>query len=244
MKILKKKLLFSLLSETLTEYKPYKWLYYCLSEYRSGSIRDAAVRLAKAGLVDKINRGNQVFFRLTSMGADQFKREVSSWDHIWRVVISLPAPAGGPNRLERELIRLGYKQLARGVYICPLPVSETTKQLFLMPKYLNCGNVIESKRLVVGDDRQWASRLWQLEEIGQKYTDFVNICARLLKLSRQNFGLLNQAKGGFKTVFDLYFKLFLLDPGLPSTLLPSDWQKEEAKKLFIQLSQLAKTAGI
>lgn len=238
MKLLKKKLLFSLLTGAVTEYKSYTWLYYRLSEYRAGSIRDAAIRLEKVGLIDKINRGNRAFFRLTGMGAEQLKKEINAWDKIWRLVISNHKPLG------RELKALGYKQLSRGTYICPFNVTAATKQLFLMPKYLNCGYLLESKRLIVGDDWQIAAKLWRLEEIGQKYADFVNLSSRLLKLSRQNFGLLNQAKGGFKTIFDQYFKLFLLDPGLPTALLPQNWQKEEADKLFVRLSQIAKTAGI
>ncbi|MCX6816253.1 MAG: hypothetical protein NTZ93_00025 [Candidatus Beckwithbacteria bacterium] len=244
MKLLKRKLLFCLKFEKDSEYKPYNFFYYRLSEYAQGSVRDAAVRLEKAGFLDKIIRNNQSFFRLTSMGRERFKREGGSWDKIWRVVVCLPAQAGDHNRLGGQLTALGYKRLSRGVFISPFGVTEATKQLFLQQNWQNSGLVMETKRLVVGDNRQLVRRLWNLDELGQKYSDFVNFASRLLKLGRQNFALLRQAKGGFKTCLDSYFSLFLADPGLPKALWLDDWQQEEAKGLFGRLSVLAKTAGI
>ena len=238
MKLLKKKLLFCLKQEKDSEYKPYSFFYFRLSEYQPGSVRDAAIRLEKAGFLDKIIRNNQAFFRFTTMGKELLKRDIRAWDKIWRVVIS------GHNHLSGELEALGYKRLSRGVFISPFSVTEATKQLFLDHNWQNSGVAMEAKRLVVGDERQVVRRLWGLEELGQKYSDFINSSARLLRLGRQNLALLRQAKGGFKSCFDSYFSLFLVDPGLPKALWLDDGQREEAKRLFKRLAALAKTAGI
>lgn len=250
MKILKTKLLFALDSEENFEYKTYEWLYFRLTEFEPGSVRDAAARLVKAGAVDKIIRGRRAQFRLTANGQDQLLSQMKGlrekkkvWDRIWRVVI-LTQVGFNSRQLRRELKRLGYQKVERAVYITPFSVSEATKQLFLEPKWQNKAQVIESRRLIVGDNLRLARTLWQLDQQAQKYTDFVSLSDRLLRMARKNLVLLRQAKVGFKAVFDRYFSLIMSDPGLPKQLLPSDWQNEEAKELFKRLVELTKTAKI
>ena len=257
MRKLKQKLLFSLASEQDFflkaegyEYKSYQYLYYRLSEFEPGSVRDAAVRLAKTGAVDKIIRNNQARFRLTATGRDRWLKSLAisrgqkrAWDRIWRVVIV--QGAGEDWRwLKRQLRGLGYRRVARGVYVTPLAVSDKTKELLIGKTWTNEVQAIESRRLIVGDDWQLARRLWKLDKIGEKYADFVISAERLLKMARRNLILLQQSKGGFKQAFDGYFRLLISDPGLPKKLLPTDWQADKAKELFLRLSQLAKTAGI
>ncbi|MCG2691653.1 hypothetical protein L6272_02365 [Microgenomates group bacterium] len=250
MKLLKKKLLFCLDIGGDLEYQSYEFLYFRLAEYEPGSVRDAAIRLEKAGLVDKIVRNNQSYFRLTGLGKEQLVKSLnlsrgqqSVWDLIWRLVIVNDAQ-GQSRVLESGLRALGYKRVTRGVYVTPFKVSGPTKQLFLDHKWQNMAQIIESRRLVLGDDQQWARRLWKLDQTSTAYFEFVNFSERLLKMGRKNFSLLKQSKGGFKTALDKYFSLIVSDPGLPRKLLPPDWQAEEARELFNRLVVLAKTAGI
>jgi len=134
--------------------------------------------------------------------------------------------------------------VSRGVYVTPLSVSEQTKQLFLQKKWLNKAQVIESRKLIVGDDLQMARRLWQLDQTAAGYSDFIKVAERLLKIGRKNIVLLRQSKTGFKEVFDRYFNLLMTDPGLPKKLLPPDWQADKAQELFLRLVELTKTAKL
>jgi len=243
MKLLKKKLLFCLSLGEEPEYQAYEFLYFRLSEYEPGSVRDAAIRLERAGFIDKIVRNNQSYFRLTGLGREQLAKRAGLWDRIWRLVI-VNDSQGQSRTLSSGLRALGYQRVTRGVYVTPFKVSERTKQLFLDHQWQNMAQVIESRRLIMSDDQQWARRLWGLEIQAQKYADFVNFSERLLKMGRKNFSLLKQSKGGFKTALDKYFNLIVSDPGLPRKLLPPDWQADEAKELFNRLVVLAKTAGI
>lgn len=243
MKLLKKKLLFCLDLGEEPQYQAYEFLYFRLSEYEPGSVRDAAVRLEKAGLIDKIVRNNQSYFRLTGLGREQLAKKAGLWDRIWRLVI-VNDSQGQSRMLSSGLKAMGYKRVTRGVYVTPFKVSEQTKQLFLDHKWQNMAQIIESRRLVLGDDQQWARRLWKLDQTSTAYFEFVNFSERLLKMGRKNFSLLKQSKGGFKTALDKYFSLIVSDPGLPRKLLPPDWQADEAKELFERLVVLAKTAGI
>lgn len=257
MRALKTKLLFSLASEydflkktEGYEYKSYGFLYFRLSEFEPGSVRDAAVRLTKSGSLDKITRGNQSFFRLTALGRERllgqlavYRGQRKVWDRIWRIVI-VEGLGEDSRQVGAKLQALGYKRVARGVYVTPFFVSKETKDLFLANKWQEKAQVIESRRLVLGDNLKMARTLWRLDKVGAKYDDFIKLSDRLLKVSRKNIMLLQQSKGGFKEVFDRYFYLLLQDPGLPKKLLPPDWQSEKARELFSRLVVLAKTAGI
>jgi len=257
MRTLKLKLLFALASEQDFlrvgegyKYKPYEYLYLRLAEFEQGSVRDAAVRLASEGAVDKITRDNKVYFRLTGAGRERLLKQIpvyrgqrKAWDRTWRLVI-VEGVGDKLRRLQRQLKSLGYKRVSRGVYVTPLAVSEQTKQLFLKKEWLNKAQVIESRKLIVGDDLQLARQLWQLDQTAAGYAEFVRVAERLLKLARRNIVLLRQSKGGFKEVFDRYYWLLKTDPGLPKKLLLPDWQAGKAQELFLRLVELTKTAGI
>ena len=256
MRKLKIKLLFSLASEVdfskksqKYKYGSYNFLYFRLSEYRKGSVRDATVRLVRSGAVDRLIRNKKARFRLTSIGREMLlerlgvKGQVKTWDRAWRVVM-INRVEGMLRQLQKELNGLGYKRVSRGVYLTPLSVSEETKRLFRQKKWLNKAQVIESRRVLVGDDLQLARSLWKLDKQADEYSDFVNIANRLLKMARRNLTLLQQSKNGFKEVFDRYFGLWLQDPGLPKQLLPPEWQADKAKELFLRLVELTKTAKI
>ncbi|HKZ35927.1 MAG TPA: PaaX family transcriptional regulator C-terminal domain-containing protein [Patescibacteria group bacterium] len=250
MKLLKKKLLFALNSQAEIGYHPYDFLYFRLSEFESGSVRDAVVRLEKAGAIDKLTRNNRVQMRITNLGREMLTEEIGvlngprkPWDGRWRIVV-LNGVKNQHHSLLKGLKSLSYRRVARGVYVSPLTVSNATRQLFLDKTWTQLAQIIESRRLILGDDLQWARTLWGLDKLGREYEDFVSLADRLLKISRKNYLLLRQSKGGFKQVFDRYFYLQSADPHLPRQLLPPSWQAEAAKGLFERIVVLAKTAGI
>jgi len=250
MKLLKKKHLFALNSEAEIGYHPYKFLYFRLSEFEPGSVRDAAIRLVNAGAIDKLARNDRSQLRITNLGQQLLTEEigllngpVKPWDRRWRMVV-LNGVKTNHRGLLKALSDLSYRRVARGVYVSPLTVSNATRKLFLDKTWTNMAQIIESRRLILGDDLQWARTLWGLDKLGREYEDFVSLADRLLKISRKNYLLLRQSKGGFKQVFDRYFYLQSADPHLPRQLLPPSWQAEAAKGLFERIVVLAKTAGI
>lgn len=252
MKLLKKKLLFSLFSDQPGRdfsYHGYDYLYFRTSEFDRGSVRDAVNELAAAALVDKLARNRRSWFRLTALGGEVFLKETRQkpvkepWDRRWRLVIVSQIGAS-LRALQRQLKNLGFRRFSRGVYLVPANVSEAAKELLVKAQWQNQVTLIETRQLVSADERQLARNLWHLEKLGGQYDQFITLASRLLKQSRTNLMLLQQAKFGFKAVFDAYFRLVLADPGLPQALLPPDWPAAAAKDLFFRLAELAKTAKI
>jgi len=253
MKLLKKKLLFCLTFDQPGlefAYHSYKYLYFRTSEYEPGSVRDAVNGLTQEGLVDKLKRNRRSWFRVTASGREVLlkslglKARQEPWDKHWRLLIITHKLGASLRPLQRDLQALGYRRLSRGVYLSGANVSEATRALLIKNHWLNQAVVIESRRVLGADDQQLARNLWHLESLGRQYDQFISLADRLLRLSRRNLVLLQQAKFGFKTVFDSYFKLLLSDPGLPKALLPPNWQAEASRELFFRLVELTKTAKI
>lgn len=253
MKLLKKKLLFCLFSDQSGqefEYHDYNYLYFRTSEFDPGSVRDAVNELVAEALIDKLSRNRRSYFRLTSAGREillkNMRPEVREgpWDRRWRIVAIVSKLGSSLRPLQRWLFDLGYRRLSRGVYLCAANVSVQTKEVLIKYHWLNQVVVIESRSLVGSDDQILARNLWGLEDLANEYEQFITLSQRLLSSSRRNLVLLQQAKFGFKTVFDAYFKLQGSDPLLPRVLLPPNWRGEEARSLFFRLVELTKTAKI
>lgn len=249
MKYLKTKLLFALNSEGEDDYHPYSFLYFRASEFDRGSIRDAVGRLVAKKAIDRITRSNNAYFRITGVGREMLaeklgkNRKVTGWDKKWRIVI-LNGLGDDQRQLAKTLVKIGYKRAARGVYITPLPVTEATKRLIVANGWSDRLQMVEAKKLIIGDDIQLTRMLWHLESLSGELEEFIRVADRLLKMARKNNMLLSQSKGGFKEVFDRYFNLELKDPNLPKKLMPNDWPAEKAGELFSRLVVLANTAGV
>jgi DNA-binding transcriptional regulator PaaX len=280
MKVLKRKILFSLASETDFmqnesgfDYKPYKYLYLRLINFSQSSVRDATLQLTESGYIDKIVRNAVPMFRLTSRGRQKLLSfftltwgQKRVWDNIWRLAIISQHKISkqgkrikkrgrktGNNRegssdntqilriLRRNLRSLGFKRLSRGIYITPLPVSGKIKDFYLEnTKYSANITVIESRKLLIGDNQQLAKQVWQLDTLIIKYHQFITNISNLLKKLKQQKRLNQQEKLQFTLILEQYFSLLEADPGLPKKLLPPDWPYDKAQLEFYKLSQTVK----
>lgn len=243
MKILKRKLLLSLsipvdffkTGEGFS-YKPYKFLYFLLQNFCRGSIRDAIGQFIKSGEADKIVRNNVPFFRLTGAGRERllsffpiFTGQSQVWDKKWRIVI------GAPRSLRLKLKEDGLKKFTRGVLITPLPVSDKIKNCLLEENLLGKVTVIESRKILSGDDKNLAKEVWELEKLVKEYLDFIKQCKSLLKKINVEKRLIEQDRRMVVDLFSSYFFLLSKDPGLPRKVLPDDWPGDFARKTFLNI---------
>jgi len=244
------------------EYKVYHYLYDRLTNYQQSSIRDAILQLVDSGEVDKITRNAIPLFRLTSRGRDRllsfFTISIGQkrvWDRIWRIALlhSEKKSGGGKRKadkrkqkvedrkasrqLRRGLEKLGFKQLSRGIYVTPLPISAKLREFLLANDFLHKLTVIESRKLLVGDDEQLANHIWQLNSLIESYTKFISRANQLLMLFKQQKSLLTKEKKAFSALLTFYFSLLEKDPGLPKKLLPADWPADLAKERFLKLGE-------
>lgn len=259
MKLLKRKILFALACgkdfffKKDFSYHSYGYLYPRLSPFKRSSVRDACLQLVETGEIDRIMRNNQVIFRLTAQGRaqlleffPQITRFKKSWDIVWRIAIissymrkkSLnKTDKMGFIKLRKELSRLGFRPISRGVYLSPLITANELKDYILQNKLSRQVLLLESKKLLVGDNAMLGYQLWGLEKLHEEYTKFITRAASLLRQTKSKKALQDQEKIEFFQIMDQFFCLLLRDPALPSKLTGSDWPLLEAKDLFFKLSK-------
>lgn len=258
MKLLKRKILFILADEIDFfikaegfEYKPYKFLYERLNNYRQSSIRDACLQLVETGEVDKIIKNGLPLFRLTARGRERLLSffpisigQKKVWDRTWRICLFQSKKQTHPDKirtLRRNLRKMGFKKFSRGVYLSPLQISKDIKEYLLKSGLFGLVTVIESRKLLVGDDAQLAWHIWRLEKVAEKYNFFIKKEEKLLRDLKEQKRLSNRSKLQFFALLNTYFSLLETDPGLPRKLLPKDWPADFARERLLRLAEKIKT---
>lgn len=264
MKLLKRLILFTLASEQDFfvksdgyGYCAYGYLYSRLLSYHESSIRDAVLQLVRSQDIDKIVRNAVPLFRLTARGRDRLLSfyiisigQKKVWDGIWRIALLEPAaishqssainhqPSKDLNelrKLKRGLMKMGFKQFSRGIYLSALPISAKLREYLLGIKAGTQITVIESRRILVGDNRQLAERFWQLNLLDEAYRNLISQINDLLIKIKIKKVLDNQVKKDLSAIYQNYFNLLEKDPGLPKKLLHTDWPLDLAKESFLKL---------
>jgi len=263
MKLLKQKILFILGSETdflvkqdRFEYYPYQFFYWRLKNFQPSSVRDGVLQLIETGEVDKIVRNGVPFFRLTSQGRHRLLSfftlswgQKRVWDRKWKIAVIKKRKAKKAKlktrktsvkeirRIRIKLKKIGFKKLARGVYITPLPISQKINDFYLKDDFFSSKiTVIESRRLLIGDNEQLAKDVWQLDLLLEEYKNFITKVNYLLASLKKQKSLTKQAKNEFFLILNFYFALLKKDPGLPKKLLSRDWPADLAKERFLKLA--------
>lgn len=265
MKKLKKRILFTLASTVdflnKTEgyvYHNYQFLYDRIKDYQESSIREATLKLVETQDVDKITRNSIPLFRLTSRGRDRLLSFIPQsigqkkvWDNIWRLAIFTEEITSSINKEKKEainlfsqlrtlrngLIKLGFRKLSRGIYLTPMPISAKLREFINKHNFTNFIIIIESRKLLVGDNLQLARQVWQLDDLHQKYVLFITQVKRVISDFKQQKRLTIKEKKLLSQVYKSYYLLLENDPGLPRKLLAGDWLAETAKIQFLRLTE-------
>ena len=254
MKLLKRSILFSLAygvdffggSDTF-DYLSYEQLYWRLENYQKVSVRGATSELVGDELVARILRGKSAQFRLTKMGREQLAsffpvtfRPARRWDLRWRVLIFERGKMGltQRRRLRKKLTDFGFKMLSRGVYVSPFAVNADLKKWLTNNRILGAVRMLETRRFVVGDDKAFATQVWQLDTIYNKYKTLINRIERVLHRVLRAKRLTYQLKKDYRFVLFSWLNLLLEDPGLPKKLLPDDWLHSETRGLLEEIGEV------
>jgi len=211
--------------------------------FSRAAARVALARLVRRGLLDRVKEGRLVFYVLTERSehvlAEGDKRIFSlgwddDWDGTWTVLWhSLPERQRVKRaRLARRLRFLGFGSVHDGTWISPhnreadvlelirdLDVEQHTGVLLGRPAgSMQIDNLIE--------------RAWDLEELAQRYDDFVGEFSRY-RAERARLQLSDEEAFCVRTRVVHAFRRFpFLDPGLPDELVGRHVPRREAAATF------------
>lgn len=205
--------------------------------------RAALSRLGRRGTITASKAGRHTSYALapevaatvpaSEMLTMSFGQTPREWDGEWTVVIfSLPESQRDVRQALREWLRwLGFGPVRDGVWISPhadISLIQSTLE-GLLPED---GLIFKSSH-IAGDLNPFD--VWPLAELEQIYRDFIAELRPLVY--RLRAGMVSPAEAlkisvsvlarwrGFPTV----------DPDLPSSSLPVDWPRREARRLFTEV---------
>ncbi|MGV9915265.1 PaaX family transcriptional regulator [Streptomyces tendae] len=226
-----------------TEPIPSATLVKLLGEFgiTSSSARAALGRLGRRGLLTCVRSGRTTAYGLSEQAARiilegsrrifAFGTETRRWDGRWRIVVfSLPEEERQTRSRVRTRLRWdGWAPLYDGVWVSPLDMAAEIREV-LDEFGVTMATVIEAPDQPFGPRHPLAA--WDLDAIRQQYDTYV---ADLTDLSdRLSEGRIGTAEAlvARTRAMDAWRELPNIDPGLPGELLPPDWPRAHARRLF------------
>ncbi len=209
------------------------------------SARAALSRLARRELVESSKDGRKTFYGLTDRAEQAMQSELERilrlgtvdrpWDGSWNVVMfSLPEDRRDVRHLLRSTLRFcGFAPLFDGVWVSP-DSDPTAARAGLEELGIENSTVLKSSVThATGFGDPVAA--WDLDAIAASYRSFIADFAALREQVASGAISPTEALVRRGAVLDAWSSFPDLDPDLPVSMLPADWPRQEARKVFVEL---------
>lgn len=207
----------------------------------ASSARGALGRLARRGLLTLHRTGRTTCYGLSEQAANivhsgsrrifAFGSDSGAWDGHWRIVVfSVPEQDRSTRAAIRTRLRwIGMAPLYDGVWVTPLDATDDINQVF-------ADLDVDMMTLVNAPDQPFGRRhplaAWDLAAIRECYERYLEVTGALAeRLEQGRIGSAEALVARTRTM-DAWRELPNVDPGLPLSLLPPDWPRTQARKLF------------
>ncbi len=217
------------------------------------AVRSAVSRMCRAGLLKARSRGKKSYYSLTDYGHSLlttgaqriFVRKNNEWDGFWHIVTySIPEQNRKTrDSFRRELGWMGYGALAGATMISPYDLTQDVMELAERLGVLENIQIFQARQQGLSDARKIVSQCWDLNRIHERYAAFLAEYQPWYeeRLRCIEAGEEVDASVYFVERFTLiheYRKLPFYDPDLPVELLPENWLRPQAAKLFQEYHDL------
>lgn len=225
----------------------YKNVYgFIPRRYTRNNFLQMVNRSLKTGDIEKIVKDGKAYLRLTSAGKNKVRRDfpitslTKKWNKRWVIIIFDIAEKSRKVRdtLREKLRNIGFGMLQESVWITALPIGEDTREFINTLGLSENVFVMEVSHLILGNPKELAKRVWQLDKIEEKYIEIkkeietVNqLIARLNDRSKQReaktpkrqkiSGHLYELKNKRRVLIKKLLDFVLCLPPVPKQLLPS-----------------------
>lgn len=156
----------------------YKTMYgFTPKRYKRHNFMQTMGRSLKTGDIEKIEKDGKIYLRLTSNGEKKVKRDFSitsltkKWNKKWVVLIFDIEEKSRVtrDRLRSKLINIGFGMLQESVWITPLPLGADLWEFIESIGLKDNVFVMEVSDLLAGNPKDLARRIWNLDELEEKY---------------------------------------------------------------------------
>lgn len=220
--------------------------------FRPGAVRTLVSRMQGKGWFHSRRVGRRSYYRLSEAGLWQvqwggdraFRPPESAWDGYWTVVVySVPeAQRERRDALRNTLQELGFGALAPGTWLSPHPLSEEARAKLDLWPYLE---ILRSEHLGPSQPAELTAHAWpQLPTLADHYCEYLATYEPI----RQDWedGRLDDRTCFAARLQGLvhFVAITLDDPALPPELLPPDWPRPAAQRLFKELQRGLKEPAV
>lgn len=214
-------------------------------------VRTSVYRLSQDKWLVSEQIGRKSYYSLTTSGRRRFEHAYrriydaprNDWNGEWQLVV-IPSTVAAAQRdaLRKELSWAGYGAIAPGVLAHPSADTETLLEILqdtgthdkVVPMTTTTIGALSGRAL-----QDVARECWNLEAIAAKYGEFIDRLRPVLRALRgsrdldpeQCFLVQTLTMHGFR-------RALLVDPLLPSQLVPSGWSGQVARELCRDLYRL------
>jgi phenylacetic acid degradation operon negative regulatory protein len=216
-------------------------------ELSQQAVRSAVSRMSRKGLIKVRRVGRTSYYSLTAAGRKLvaegarriFQRKTTEWGGSWNIVTySIPEKTREiRDILRRELGWLGFGPLSDATWISPYDMTDEVNELVERLDIKDRVLIFSSKQVGSVNPNSIVYWCWDLDKIHDKYCSFIDKYQTKLKGHQKRLKSGEEIEPGecFVERFHLiheYHKLPFYDPDLPAELLPANWRRPEAAKLF------------
>jgi phenylacetic acid degradation operon negative regulatory protein len=224
-------------------------------------IRSCLRRLVGEGLFERQGEGRDAAYRATPEGMRVLESTVErtrlayaqdaagrGWDRQWRLVaFAIPESKRAARDAFRDRLRdLGGAPIQNGLYVSSHPWDDevaTTAGELGVTEFVTRVTTDDLTIGGVSDPRDLAKQLWNLDELADRYREFIDLYAGIpdaLEAMRKRKERLTEADflPGALYIGLRFNESFTLDPLLPPELLPRPWPGREARDLLIRSRRL------
>lgn len=225
-------------------------------------VRSCLRRLVAEGLFTREGSGRATAYRATSRGMAELGASLErtrlayaqdaagrGWDRNWRLVgFAVPERERAARDSFRDrLVELGGAAVQNGLYVSP---HAWHKDVLAVAEELGIDDTVtvattDDLRIgTVDDPRQIAARLWPLDDLADRYRNFLDrfswVPERLGGMRRDRQRLPDAAfLPGALAMGVAFQECFEADPLLPPELLPRPWPGRAARELLVKSRRLA-----
>lgn len=214
-------------------------------------VRTSVFRLAKDGWLQSRQVGRRSYYSLTDEGRERFAlathriygEPVEEWDGKWCLLLLSGLDTQTKDVVRKECGWLGFGPLSANVLAHPTPdiadLDVTVRRLGVAETL-----VVMRGQTIRGDGamRQLARNSWNLDDIDQRYAEFVQRYRPVYKALSGKTKLDDKAAFLIRTLLiQEYRKVLLRDPWLPTELLPAGWHGAMAYQLCRNLYRAVHT---
>jgi phenylacetic acid degradation operon negative regulatory protein len=210
------------------------------------AVRSSISRLKRRGVLRSERHGNAAGYSLADDTLEMlaegdariFERSRAVTEDGWLVVVfSVPeSERAKRHELRTSLTRLGFGTAAPGVWIAPGNLAQETCHTLERRGLTPYVDVFSGNHLAFGDLPAKVRTWWDLDELTSLYTDFIRRYRPVADRTATDGLTPRQAFSEYVPMLTQWRRLPYRDPGLPLSVLPSDWNGVTAGALFDELN--------